>query len=248
MHPQPCHPDYQAAGRVAATVHALRGAGARSHGLLQGQLRVLDGLPPELAQGMFALAGVYRVVMRLASTPGDTAGGSGPAPRAMAVKVIGVAGAGTQDFVLGAGGHPYAHPLGDSYFSQAPIRYGSCMAKVCVVPVSRLAGLKDVRLLAGGSQDALRDAVVDYFSEQDAEWEVRVQLCTNGATMPLDDPTVAWQEPSPYVAVARIAMPVQPGWSRALSQAVDDGMAFNPLQCVAAHRPPDGPMRAREAA
>lgn len=261
MHAQPYHPDYEADDTYVAKGHALRGVRARSHGLLQGQLRVLDGLPSELAQGIFADAGVYRVVMRLSATANDMLDGSGSGngcqPRGMAVKVIGVAGARladstsdrTQDFVLGAGGHPYAHPLGASYFSQAPILYGSYMAKVCVVPVSQLAGLKDVRLLAGGRPDAMRDAVVDYFSAHCAEWELRVQLCTNIATMPLEDPSVEWpQEQSPYVTVARISMPVQPAWSQALSHAVDEGMAFNPWHCVAAHRPLGGVMHAHKAA
>ena len=37
--------------------HAIRSLHAKSHALLDGELRVLDGLPPELAQGMFARPG-----------------------------------------------------------------------------------------------------------------------------------------------------------------------------------------------
>ncbi len=34
--------------------HAVRGVHAKSHGLLTGRLTVLPGLPPALAQGLFA--------------------------------------------------------------------------------------------------------------------------------------------------------------------------------------------------
>ncbi len=51
--------------------HGLRSAHAKSHGLLRDELRVLDGLPPVLAQGLAAKPGTYPVVIRLSTTPGD---------------------------------------------------------------------------------------------------------------------------------------------------------------------------------
>ena len=42
------------------TGHAERSVHAKSHGLLRGELHVFDGLPPALAQGLFAKPGVYR--------------------------------------------------------------------------------------------------------------------------------------------------------------------------------------------
>jgi hypothetical protein len=42
------------------TGHAMRAVHAKSHGLLRGELRVLDGLPEPLAQGLFAAARRYR--------------------------------------------------------------------------------------------------------------------------------------------------------------------------------------------
>jgi len=40
---------------------------AKSHGLLQGELRVLDGLPKSLAQGVFARPATYPVVLRIST-------------------------------------------------------------------------------------------------------------------------------------------------------------------------------------
>lgn len=87
---------------------AIRSVHAKSHGLLVGELRILDGLAPELAQGLFARPGTLPLVMRLSTTPGDILPDDVSTPRAMAIKVIGVDGArlpgsegdATQDFVL----------------------------------------------------------------------------------------------------------------------------------------------------
>ena len=87
---------------------AIRSVHAKSHGLLVGELRILDGLPPELAQGLFVQPGVLPLVMRLSTTPGDLLPDNVSTPRGMAIKVIGVQGTrlagsegdATQDFLL----------------------------------------------------------------------------------------------------------------------------------------------------
>lgn len=88
--------------------HATRSVHAKSHGLLVGELQVVDELPPEYAQGLFAAAGRWPVVMRLSTTPGDVLDDKVSTPRGLAMKVIGVPGArvdgseadATQDFVM----------------------------------------------------------------------------------------------------------------------------------------------------
>jgi hypothetical protein len=72
--------------------HAIRGVHAKSHGILEGYLEVDEGLPSDLAQGMFAKPRRYPVVIRLSTIPGDILDDSVSVPRAMAVKIIGVEG------------------------------------------------------------------------------------------------------------------------------------------------------------
>ena len=87
---------------------AIRSVHAKSHGLLVGELRVPAGLPPHLAQGIFARPGALPVVIRLSTTPGDILPDDVSTPRGMAVKIIGVegerlpgtAGDVTQDFIM----------------------------------------------------------------------------------------------------------------------------------------------------
>jgi hypothetical protein len=88
--------------------HAVRSVHAKSHGLLDAEMTVLDNLPPELAQGVFARPGVHRVVMRFSTNPGDILDDSVSTPRGLAIKIADVEGERlpgseaqtTQDFVM----------------------------------------------------------------------------------------------------------------------------------------------------
>ena len=71
---------------------AERGVHAKSHGIVLGELRVHDGLPPSLAQGLFAKPATYPVVMRLSTIPGDLLDDRVSVPRGVALKVVGVEG------------------------------------------------------------------------------------------------------------------------------------------------------------
>ena len=85
----------------------LRSVHAKSHGLLRGNLRVLE-LPLPYAQGMFATPATFPVAIRLSTSPGDVLDDRVSTPRGFAMKVIGVEGerlpghetAVTQDFLL----------------------------------------------------------------------------------------------------------------------------------------------------
>jgi len=56
--------------------------------------------------------------------------------------------------------------------------------------------------------------------------------------MPIEDASVVWPEAeSPYRTVARLTVPPQPAWSEARAWQVEDGLAFNPWNRLAAHRP-----------
>ncbi len=88
--------------------HAIRSVHAKSHGLIDARLIVSADLPPHLAQGLFAKAGTYPVVMRYSAIPGDLLDDAVSAPRGLSIKIMGVEGARlpgaegatTQDFVM----------------------------------------------------------------------------------------------------------------------------------------------------
>ncbi|MBD8553135.1 catalase family protein [Rhizobium sp. CFBP 8762] len=152
--------------------------------------------------------------------------------------------------LVSLGGHPETHILGESFFSQVPVRYGNYVAKLSIRPVSpSLKALTDAPVDLKGKPDGLREAVVDYFESEGGEWELCVQLCTDAEVMSIEDPSVVWdEEVSPFIPVARITAAPQVAWSHTRSSAVDDGMGFSPWHCLEAHRPLGNIMRMRRMA
>lgn len=147
------------------------------------------------------------------------------------------------------GGHPATHILGETFYSQVPLLYGRYMAKVSLAPASgSLTALTGQRIDLT-HDDALREAVSAHFAGQGGEWDLRVQLCTDLARMPIEDASVQWPESeSPFVPVARIRALPQTTWSTRRVAMVDEGMSFHPWHALAAHRPLGSVMRVRKIA
>jgi hypothetical protein len=148
------------------------------------------------------------------------------------------------------GGHPETHILGDTFYSQAPLRFDDFIAKISVAPKSpELKALTRSPLNVNGVPNGLREAVLDFFKKNGGVWEVRAQLCTDLEHMPIENAAVVWsEEVSPYQRIARITVKPQLAWSEVRSSVVDDGMSFTPWHGLAAHRPLGGIMRVRKAA
>jgi hypothetical protein len=148
------------------------------------------------------------------------------------------------------GGAPSVHPLGETYFTQTACRYGDHVAKLSLQPVSpHLTALTGSHVRVIGRPDALREECNDALLAAPSEWALRVQLCRDPQTMPIEDATVAWDEAeSPFVEVARLRLEPQQGWTTGISEAVEDRLRFSPWHCLAAHRPLGTINRARRGA
>lgn len=298
-------------GRVNEAVfdkhrHALRDAHAKSHGILKGVLTVRADLPDELAQGIFVAGRAYDVVARVSSAPGDIHPDSVRSLKGMALKVMGVDGAETQDFlmvnlpvlpfgdvaaylafqeaaeertvrketpavlvpelanvasaVLEAVGHPNRtleavgatahHILGETFHTMAALRYGRYVVKLSLAPASEnVKQLTGKPVEDGGNDSVYRDLVVTFFRQEAAEYELRVQLCVDLQTMPVEDASVEWPEDvSPFLVVGTVLFPVQEAYSSARRVFGDEVLSFNPWHCVEEHRPLGSIMRSRKAA
>ncbi|WCS24246.1 catalase family protein [Methylobacterium sp. NMS14P] len=290
--------------------HAVRASHAKSSACVTGELTVAPGLPPELAQGLFATPGTYPVAVRLAQGPGETLGDKVSTHRGMSIKVFGVSGeklpghdVDTQDFVLATGttfpsgtaagflrdgtvigkstglpeglksavsstarninkvlhafgtesamadffGHPYSHPLADSYFSQAPVRFGDYVAKLGAVPATDAQrSLSEWRLDPRQDEDGFRHAALAFFRENDVVFELKAQLWADAEKQPIEDASVDWPvSVSPYRTVATVRLPRQDAYSPERVQYFDEVMTFRPAHSLAAHRPLGSVMRAR---
>jgi hypothetical protein len=145
------------------------------------------------------------------------------------------------------GGAPHVHPLGETYYSQTPYRYGDYMAKVALFPTGpALTRLTGTTIDTGHDADAIRAAVRRDLMAEGGTWELRVQLNTDLDAMPIEDPRVEWEETrSPFVTVATISVPAQNSWDEPASLATDDALSFSVWHGIAAHRPLGNVNRAR---
>ncbi len=148
---------------------------------------------------------------------------------------------------LEAIGAPRTHILGETFHSMAALRYGDYFGKIRAAPLS-----ESVKALTGQALDSsigesgIRDRVVEFFRDNAAEYELRVQLCTDLARMPVEDASVAWPpEESPHQPIAKISFPPQDAYSPARRVYADDVLSFNPWHCLPEHRPLGSIMRVR---
>lgn len=135
--------------------------------------------------------------------------------------------------------HPNTNILGMTFYSSAPLRHGKYVAKLLYAPLStNVKALVPQRVPPGAGENAFRDMVVDFFRNNTAEYELRVQLCTNTVTMPIEDATVAWPEAdSQHIGVAKITFPAQNPDTAARRAFGDDVLSFNSWRGLDAHRP-----------
>jgi catalase len=93
------------------------------------------------------------------------------------------------------GGAPQVDPLGETYFSVTPFRYGEYIAKFRLRPLSpALTSLTGTKVDTKDNPDAIRDLVRQDMRRVDGEWAFEVQLCRDSKKQPVEDATVKWKE------------------------------------------------------
>ena len=147
------------------------------------------------------------------------------------------------------GGAPNVDPLGETYYSVTPFRYGDHVAKFSVAPVApALTALTGTEIDASGRPNAIRETVQSEMRGIEGVWEFRVQLCRDAERQPVEDPTVEWDEAeAPFQRVGLITVRPQDSWEPGRVQAVDEAMRFSVWTGLAAHRPLGNINRARNA-
>lgn len=151
--------------------------------------------------------------------------------------------------IAALGGAPNVDPLGETYYSVTPFRYGDYIAKFSLAPVApALTERTGTEIDASGRPDAIRATLQSALRCIEGVWEFRVQLCRDLARQPVEDPTVAWdEEETPFQRVATLRVQPQDSWDAARVQAVDEKMRFSVWTGLAAHRPLGNINRARNA-
>ncbi len=134
-------------------------------------------------------------------------------------------------------------PLRTQFWSQTPYRLDrlavkySCRPDLSLVPTP----------LAYDSADKLRIALSAHLETHEARFDFLVQVQTNPITMPVEDPTVAWDETaSPYRKVATIRIPPQQFYTPK-QMTFGENLSFTPWHSLPVHQPLGGINRTRKA-
>jgi len=133
-------------------------------------------------------------------------------------------------------------PLAIQYWSTTPSKLDLGAMKFSARPA--LDGIPDPP--PANSKDKLRLAMSAHLKEREARFDFLVQIQTDPLAMPVEDPTVPWDETaSPYVKVATIRIPIQSFESDEQMQ-FGENLSFTPWHALAEHRPLGGINRARK--
>ena len=129
----------------------------------------------------------------------------------------------------------------DAASGQDPKPYRHAMkysARSCTRPDGRPADVAD--------DDYLRRGLVEHLAQADGCFEFLVQLQDPARDMPVEDPTVRWQESqAPFVSVADVRIPQQE-FDTPARNAFCENLTFTPWHALEDHRPLGGLNRIRK--
>ncbi len=132
------------------------------------------------------------------------------------------------------------NPLNIRYWTMTPISFGDVACKFSVrprLPLSTFTATDDPNLL--------RANLIAQLADGDFAFDFMVQFRTEPDSMPIEDPTITWDETaSPFNTIARLTIPKQ-GFSTPEQDAFSENLSFTPWHCVEAHRPLGGINRVR---
>jgi catalase len=137
------------------------------------------------------------------------------------------------------------HPLEIPYWSATPYKLGEQAIKFAVVPHVTSEELLNLENFTD-KNNYLREVITNHLANKDTFFDFKVQLQTDASKMPIEDPTIKWDEQeSPYVKVATIKIPPQ-DFNTAERQQLDEKQSFSPWHSLVEHQPLGGVNRARK--
>jgi catalase len=135
-------------------------------------------------------------------------------------------------------------PLEITYWSATPYKLGDRAMKFSVVP--NFTGESFNPETASDKDNYLREAMTKQLTTQGTTFDFKVQLQTDAAKMPVEDPTIEWDEQeSPFVKVATILIPQQ-DFNTEERKKFDEQQSFSPWHTLPEQRPLGGVNRARK--
>ncbi|MNR79940.1 Catalase [compost metagenome] len=136
----------------------------------------------------------------------------------------------------------FANPLQMRYWSTTPYLFGNTAVKYSAIPhVGQPDAIPD-----NPGPDYLRQAMVRQLAQTEAIFDFTVQLQTDAASMPIEDPGKEWKESvSPFRKVATIRI-LQQEFDSEAQRVFGENLSYSPWHSLPAHRPLGGINRARK--
>lgn len=134
------------------------------------------------------------------------------------------------------------NPLSIQYWSMVPYQFGTLAAKYTVKPTATSTVTVDRT-----AKHYLHEAMVQHLAQQPAVFDFLVQLQTDPVKMPIEDPTIAWDEKlSPYRKVATLKILPQ-SFDSVTQMQFCENLTYTPWHALPEHKPLGGINRVRRA-
>ena len=132
-------------------------------------------------------------------------------------------------------------PLEIQYWSTTPSRFGTAAMKFTLRP-----HLDSAPLVLPKTADKFRVALKEHLRQREARFDFLVQIQGDPVTMPIEDPTIEWDESeTPFQKVGRLRIPRQ-DFDSPEQLAFAENLSFTPWHALADHQPLGGINRARK--
>lgn len=135
---------------------------------------------------------------------------------------------------------PNQHFLSYTMYSQSAYRYGQYVCKYALFPAAKLQrDLEKVKVTDESDREQHSKWLQDYFSNNSAEYEFRVQLLQDPAKQDVEDTSKEWDESHfPFVTVGKLRIPAgQDCFSPERRTFWEDKVKLNVWYGLEAHRP-----------
>lgn len=131
---------------------------------------------------------------------------------------------------------PNYYILGLTFNTASALRYGDYVAKISVEPLSEsVTRLKEKLIPRGSGDDAHRVLIADFFRDNDAEYAVCAQLCTDADA--IENAAEKWSTSPQPERVAKLTFRRQNSDCYCRRAYADDILSFNSWRTLEAHRP-----------
>jgi len=138
---------------------------------------------------------------------------------------------------------PNQHFLSYTMYSQSAYRWGDYIAKYALFPSTSLqkklgATLTRLKITDNSDPEQHRIWLREYFAENEAEYELKVQLCQTIREQSVEDTGLPWVEMAfPFQTVGHVRLYKQESFDKERVKFWEDSMKLNPWYGLEAHRP-----------